>query len=777
VGGNGYSSAPVVTIDPSPSGGTQATATAQIYTAPTEIGMVVASPQAGISFPLAWRAQTIPYPADILDGRLGGVPDPANRGPAMVQIGTEGGLLPNPVVLYNTPVGYEENKNNIIVLNVKEKTLFLAPAERADVVVDFSKFAGQTVILYNDSTAPVPAGDIRWDLYTGNPDNTGSGGAPSTLAGMGPNTRTIMAFRVSGTKGTTVPDHYPTNLVANLTTNLPALFKTEQPAPVVPAAAYNTIGYSGGQPTNKFSRIQDNSLTFTPYGSTFPVTMYMQPKCIQELFDDVGRLNATLGTEVPLTTGMNQTTIPLNFVDPATEVFTDGETQIWKITHNGVDTHGIHFHLFDVQVVNRVGWDGQIYPPDPNELGWKDTVRMDPLTDTIVAMRAVKPDLSGVAWGGAVPTSERLLNPALPTNSVLGFSNLDPLTGNQFAPAIQNVWTNFGWEYTWHCHILGHEEDDMMRPVVLNVPLNPPTAPSGLAANYVPNSGTPALSRVDLTWVDNAPTEIGFKIVRSITSDFTGTLVTNVLPVNSTSFSDTTVGNATATYYYRVYAFNSAGSSTLPSNTAKVVIAFGPTAPTGLTATPSVLSTLAPTIALAWTDNAINEANFVVQRDTNPGFTAPTTYLLPANTAAVPATVGAMTYTQTSAMGIAEATTYYYRVRATNSVGPSAWTSIVTATTPGRLPIAPSNVRSGGATRTTILMRWNDNANNETGFNVYRGPTSAGPWTLAATVGANTTSYTLAGLTRATTYYARVIAFNANGQSTAATSTAMPTSP
>ena len=56
-------------------------------------------------------------------------------------------------------------------------------------------------------------------------------------------------------------------------------------------------------------------------------------------------------------------------------------TQIWKITHNGVDTHPIHFHLFNVQVINRVGWDGTIRPPDPNELGWKETVRMNPLED------------------------------------------------------------------------------------------------------------------------------------------------------------------------------------------------------------------------------------------------------------------------------------------------------------------------------------------------------------------------------------------------------------
>ena len=59
----------------------------------------------------------------------------------------------------------------------------------------------------------------------------------------------------------------------------------------------------------------------------------------------------------------------------------DGETQIWKVTHNGVDTHAIHVHLFNVQLINRVGWDGAIRPPDPNELGWKETVRMNPLED------------------------------------------------------------------------------------------------------------------------------------------------------------------------------------------------------------------------------------------------------------------------------------------------------------------------------------------------------------------------------------------------------------
>ena len=185
----------------------------------------------------------------------------------------------------------------------------------------------------------------------------------------------------------------------------------------------------------------------------------MLPKAIQELFDPEGRMNATLGVELPFTGALIQTTIPLGFVDPTTETIGPDETQIWKITHNGVDTHGIHFHLFNVQVINRVGWDGAIRPPDPNELGWKDTVRMNPLEDIIVAMRAKVP-----TYPFAVPNSIRPLNPAMPVGST--FASLDPLTGQPIT--VTNVMTNFGHEYTWHCHILGHEENDMMRPFVLS---------------------------------------------------------------------------------------------------------------------------------------------------------------------------------------------------------------------------------------------------------------------------------------------------------------------
>ena len=77
-------------------------------------------------------------------------------------------------------------------------------------------------------------------------------------------------------------------------------------------------------------------------------------------------MNATLGTELPLTNFNTQTTIPLGYIDPFTEdiydsanvamqpVGTAGDgSQLWMIIHNGVDSHAIHFHLFDVQLINR----------------------------------------------------------------------------------------------------------------------------------------------------------------------------------------------------------------------------------------------------------------------------------------------------------------------------------------------------------------------------------------------------------------------------------------
>jgi len=456
------------------------------------------------------------------DGRAGGAPDPRNAGPAWVQIGSEGGLLPAPVVIPPTPINYEQNTRSITVTNVAVHGLWLGPAERADVIVDFSQFAGKTLILYNDAPTPTPGFDSRLDYFTGDGDQTSIGGAPNTPAGYGPNTRTIMQVVVDQTN----PNSQTFSLAAlknafASTGTAPGVFASTQPTTIVPEPAYNTA-YNGIYPpqtTNNFVPIAATNFTFTPYVSETlnnPCTATgsaqcdtMDQKTIQELFTlDYGRMNATLGTELPNVNFRNQTTIPLGYVDPATEIIRQGNTQLWKITHNGVDTHFIHFHLFNVQVLNRVGWDGSIRPIDANEAGWKDTVRMNPLEDITVALQPITPILPF-----PLRNSVRLLDVtgALGASGNPPFSNLDPYTNGGVTTS--NDYQNYGWEYVWHCHILGHEENDMMRPIIFQVA---PPAPSNLAA--VNDINVPG--QVDLVFTDNSANETGFTIQRDVDPSF-----------------------------------------------------------------------------------------------------------------------------------------------------------------------------------------------------------------------------------------------------------------
>jgi len=134
-----------------------------------------------------------------------------------------------------------------------------------------------------------------------------------------------------------------------------------------------------------------------------------------------------LGLELRGTNNLIQNIMLYGYASPPTDIIQDtdinatqiGEqgdgTQIWQITHNGVDTHPIHFHLFNVQLINRVSWDGALLVPDANELGWKETVRVSPLEQTYVALRPVAP-----TQPFDLPTSIRLLDPTMPEGMALG---------------------------------------------------------------------------------------------------------------------------------------------------------------------------------------------------------------------------------------------------------------------------------------------------------------------------------------------------------------------
>ena len=308
-------------------------------------------------------------------------PNATKIGPGFIQFGTEGGFLPQPAM----------------VSGPNQPFLLVAPAERADLIVDFRGISpGTTFILYNDAPGPFPMGDARNDY---NPDNPKT---PVSKKGFGPNTRTLLQIRVKARVGPADPP-----------ITLPATFT----------------------PTDPFLVTQTPSVP-TPIPAGVPVR-YLT---LNETFDDHGRLIQFLGTDQPVNPGEKTLQFGREYVDDVTEVIPRGTTEVWEIINLTGDTHPIHFHLVNVQVLSRQAFYANQYAgglprykaaavaPDVNELGWKETVRMNPGEVTRVLMKF---DLAAVPF--TVPAS--------------------PRTG--------------GNEYVWHCHILEHEEHDMMRPLIV----------------------------------------------------------------------------------------------------------------------------------------------------------------------------------------------------------------------------------------------------------------------------------------------------------------------
>jgi len=719
--------------------------------------------------------------------RAGGVPDPGLAGPAWIQIGNEAGVLPRPALIKNVPIGFEYFRRTIVVLNVKEHALAMGPAERADVIVDFTPYAGQTLILYNDAPAPWPAFDTRNDHYTGNPDQMDVGGSPGTQPGWGPNTRTIMQVRVRGnpvgspspapwTPGTLPVNYHDPALLASMQSQLPNVFKKTQEAPIVPQPQYDTAGFdyagvSGGNAPLKVAHIQDTSITYIPYGSTQPITAPFAYKAIHELFDPIGRMNAVLGTELPFTSAYIQTTIPLAYIDPATEVLAPGETQFWWLTHNGVDTHFIHFHLVDVQVINRVGWDGAVSNPpiDENEYGWKETVRMNPLENILVAVRAKTPQ---VPFG--VPESIRLMDVTQPVGTTNNFSGVDPFTGSPMV--VTNQWVNHKWEYIWHCHLLGHEENDMMRPIVYTYQAIAPQAPTGLEASdeggrarlrwvdstpfVYSNQATAAETAANIQTLSNPANEIGFRLFRA---SLNGSVAIGPyakvadIPANQTTWLDgsATVGQA---YSYYVESWNAAG--TAPSGVVRYPLIPPPSTPAGLGVS---LVGGGLGVQLAWSDTATNTATFRIQRAQTGAGGVPGAW---ADLATVNAPIAG--YRDGTVLIGA---TYLYQVRAENSGGASAYTAsiamgVVVPTAPTGLT-ATMTLGSGFAS-----LNWNNTATNASGIVVQRATNAAYTGTLWTTaLGATATGFTDSNpfASGAHTNYYRVFATNVVGNSTAGT--------
>lgn len=183
--------------------------------------------------------------------------------------------------------------------------------------------------------------------------------------------------------------------------------------------------------------------------------------------------------ENPVTiTDRTRTIDGLGFSSPVTECQLIGSTDQWDIVNTNdpdadadAGAHAIHLHLIEFQILNRQRFDNERFlqdwflfnghrpmtrpivlptsnyligdpiPPEPNETGWKDTARSDPQHVTRLLARWAPQEVPS----GAVAPGQNLF--PMPVSFP---DSTDPFTG----PG-----------YVWHCHMLGHEDHDMMRPL------------------------------------------------------------------------------------------------------------------------------------------------------------------------------------------------------------------------------------------------------------------------------------------------------------------------
>nr|WTB29079.1 multicopper oxidase [Streptomyces sp. NBC_00830] len=248
------------------------------------------------------------------------------------QIGSEGGFLPAPV---------------------QRDQLLTAPAERADVIVDFTSIpVGTDLYLINEGPdEPFRGGRAGTNFRPAAPGTTGQ----------------VMKFTVA--RPLASPDR----------TVPPARLALPPFEPLGPASH-----------TRQVSLQEQNSAVLRGVG----------PRVVM------------LGT-----VDQHGKRTPMGWSDPITENPALGATEIWEIHNSTRDAHPIHIHEVQFQVVDRQSTGHSARPPEPEESGFKDTV---------------------IAYPHAITRVKATFDRA--------------------------------GQYVWHCHMLEHEDNEMMRPYRVGPP-------------------------------------------------------------------------------------------------------------------------------------------------------------------------------------------------------------------------------------------------------------------------------------------------------------------
>jgi FtsP/CotA-like multicopper oxidase with cupredoxin domain len=356
-------------------------------------------------------------------------PRTKENGPPLWQIATDGGYLDAPVEI--DPNAAKPARSMLVVM----------PGERAELIIDFGGLPPQTRLhLKNIAKAPYPAGDaalgatvgrileIRVNLPLAGPD-TSYDPASGTPLRTGAGKIVRLADPAAGTLAPGVTARQVRQLTLNEVMGMPAAkMEVEYPGGPLEILVNNT----------KWDGIRSDGTVRTDFR---PVT--------------VGGLTAYL-SETP----------------------GEGDTEVWEIVNLTADAHPMHTHLTQFQLINRQGFDARKYdaaynaafpggafipgygppldyntgnpralggnpdvvpflrsvaqPPFPNEAGWKDTIMSPPGMVTRFVVRFAP-----------------MYKPIADLELFYPFVPFDPARG---------------YSYVWHCHIVDHEDNEMMRP-------------------------------------------------------------------------------------------------------------------------------------------------------------------------------------------------------------------------------------------------------------------------------------------------------------------------
>ncbi len=417
----------------------------------------------------------------------------------------------------------------------------------------------------------------------------------------------------------------------------------------------------------------------------------------------------------------------------ATSGFSEiGTTAAGVTTYSDTGLTANTTYYYEVFAVNSVG--------DSGASNIASASTSTPPAPTGLTATTVSSNQINLSWNAASNATGGYLIDSSLTGAAGSFTQIASTTSTTISLVGLNPSTTYYYE-VFAVNSLGDSPpSSVVSATTLGTSPGAPPAPTGLTATAASSS------QIDLSWNAVSGATGGYLIDSSLTG-VAGSF-TQIASTTSTTISQIGL-NPSTTYYYEVFAVNSAGDSP-PSNivfaTTLGTSSGTPPAPTGLTATAASSSQ----INLSWNTDSGATGGFLVYRSTNAtsGFSEIGT------TAA-----GVTTY---SDIGLTANTTYYYEVFAVNSVGDSGASNIASAST--STPPAPTGLTATAVSSSQIDLSWNAVSGATGGYLIDSSLTgAAGSFTQVA----STTSTTISqiGLNPSTTYYYEVFAVNSAGDS------------